>query len=141
MLAPVTPLARVEGRRLLPGARRDRWTLFEGLLLLAIADRLGFVLLAASTPLFQVREEGARRTKCRIDGGAAKHRRDIWRDNSEWHDGRSMLLRRMGKMLQGSQRFLVIQVEYLLMGLDDFKVEGDDTVEESLICRKAFNML
>ncbi len=141
VLAPVPPLSRVEGSRLVPGARRNRRALPEWLLLFSRAGWPGFVLLFTRPPLFERGEEGASRAKCRIDSGASEQGRDIWRDLRKWHDGCRVRLRGMGESFQGRERLSIGEGKDTLMSLDDFKVEGDNTIKESMICREVVGML
>ncbi len=141
VLAPVPPLSRVEGSRLVPGARRNRRALPEWLLLFSRACWPGFVLLLTRPPLFERGEEGASRAKCRIDSGASEHGRDIWRDLRKCHDGCRVRLRGMGESFQGRERLSIGEGKHTLMSLDDFKVEGDNTIKESMICREVVGML
>src|SRR5579859_155396 len=80
MILSLFPEASIERNQLLPGPRRDRWALWERLLLCTCSGRPGFVLLFAGPPFFERGGEGVSRAKRRIDGGAAKQGRDIWRD-------------------------------------------------------------
>ncbi|EFH85930.1 hypothetical protein Krac_7189 [Ktedonobacter racemifer DSM 44963] len=99
------------------------------------------MFLLARSPFFERGKEGARRTKRRIDGGTAKHGRDIWGDVCERHDGRRVCLCRMGEPFQRRERLFVCESQEAFMSLDTLEVEGDDTVEEGLIGRKDFSML
>jgi Integrase core domain len=99
------------------------------------------VFLLARSPFFERGKEGASRTKRRIDGGTAKHGRDIWGDVCERHDGRRVCLCRMGEPFQRRERLFVCESQEAFMSLDTLEVEGDDTVEEGLIGRKDFSML
>ena len=141
VLAPILPLSRIEGSRLIPGPRRDWRALFEGLLLLSRARGSGFVPLFTRLPAFERGEEGAGRAKCCIDGGAAKHGRDIRRDLRKLHDGIGVGLCGMGESFQGCKRLFVFESQNTFMRLDDFKVEGDNTIEEGGILRKVVGML
>ncbi len=141
MVLPVLPLPRVERSRFIPGPGRDGRALWKRLLLRALSELFRFVLLLAHSPLFQVREEGASRAKCRIDGGAAKHGRDIWRESAQWHDGCRVRLCGMGEPFQGRERLFVGESKDARVCLDTIEVEGDDAIEEGGILRKALSML
>src|SRR5260370_9819232 len=122
VITALFPEASVERSRLLPGPGRNGRALPEGLLLFALADRLGFVRALARSPFFQVRAEGASRSQSGIDGGAAEHRRDIWRDMGEWQDGGSMLGRFMRGPLQDRERLFVGESQDAFMSLDTIEV-------------------
>src|SRR6266699_3155094 len=130
MVLPVLPLPRVERSRFIPGPGRDGRALWKRLLLRALSELFRFVLLLAPSPLFQVREEGASRAKCRIDGGAAKHGRDIWRESAQWHDGCRVRLCGMGEPFQGRERLFVGESKDARVCLYTIEVEGDDAIEE-----------
>jgi len=140
VLATVLPLSGVEGSRLVPGARRDWRALCEGLLL-PTAGRFRFVPLFARPPARKRGEEGAGRAEGCIDGGPAEHGRDIWGKSHQRHDRSGVRFRRVGESFQGRECLLVLEREDTFMGLDDFKVEGDDTIKEGGILRKAVGML
>ncbi len=47
----------------------------------------------------------------------------------------------MGESFQGRERLSIGEGKHTLMSLDDFKVEGDNTIKESMICREVVGML
>src|SRR5207344_2446409 len=123
-----------------PCARRDRGAYGE-CLPLPFPGFLGLSFFAAQTPLLERGVKGAGRSKSRIDGSSPKHRRDILRNLREWHHRCTVLARRMGERFQGGEGFFRGKVEYVLMRLDDSKVEGHHTVEQRVIGRKVVGML
>src|SRR6266699_4362356 len=71
---------------------------------------------------------------------STKHGRNILCDLFERHDWSRVLLRRMGERFKDGERFLVGELQDLLMGSDDLKIEGGHLVEEVFGCSKPGGM-
>ncbi len=78
-----------------------------------------------------MRVERVRRTKCRVDGGAAKHSGNVSGDGMrQRHDWMRVLFGGMRELFQSSKCSLCSQIQHARVCRNHLEIEGCDLVEE-----------
>src|SRR6266567_8862374 len=75
-----------------------------------------------------------------MNGCSPKHRGNILSDICQGHDWCWVLFRRVGELFEGRERIFIGEIEYVLMCLDDLKIEGSNLIEEHLSGSKPRSM-
>src|SRR5437763_10593145 len=71
-----------------------------------------------------------------MNGCSPKHRGNILSDIFQGHSWCWVLFRRVGELFKGGERIFIGEIEYVLMCLNDLKIEGHNLIEENLIGSK-----
>ena len=71
-----------------------------------------------------------------MNGCSPKHRGNILSNIFQGHGWGWILFRRVGELFKGGERIGIGEIEYVLIGLNDLKIEGSNLIEESLIGSK-----